>query len=529
MSIFPYVYYMVQNFRVTQDDKAIAVYAGLVTSSFAFAEFLGGIFWGRLSDKIGRKPVLLSGLAGTALSMMVFGFAPSLPVALLARALGGLLNGNIGVLQTTVAEMVQVKEHQPRAYTIMPFVWCLGSILGPTLGGALAEPCLSYPSIFSRGTIFDRFPYLLPNLICTLILIVGVAIGMLFLEETHALKKGRRDVGLEIGDWLLRSMRRSNPSGYEKLAPDELTSLASGDEQPPDYLEGLAFSSRESQDTQILYVEEQHELRLQKPTFSFTDAFTRPVILNIVGYGILAYHTMTFDQMMPVFLSTPDEHGPYSLPFKFTGGYGLSTKQVGLILSAQGVYAMIAQLSLFPIVVRRLGPLGTFRMIACCYPVLYFLTPYLLLLPSHSLRMAGVYAILIFKITLFTLSYPSNAILMANSAPSFLALGTINGAAASTASLARAFGPTLSGLLYSTGLKIGYSGLAWWCSAIIAITGLMLSMCQADGQSRLDEKVPEDIEDHEGLPLDHPLEHSPLDEAIAAADIMMDRREDIGV
>lgn len=93
MSIFPYVYYMVKDFGVTKDITQISVYAGMVTSAFAFAEFSSGIAWGRLSDKIGRKPVLIAGLAGTALSMLIFGFAPSLPVALLARALGGLLNG----------------------------------------------------------------------------------------------------------------------------------------------------------------------------------------------------------------------------------------------------------------------------------------------------------------------------------------------------------------------------------------------------------------------------------------------------
>lgn len=93
MSIFPYVYYMILSFDITWDTRMLAVYVGLVTSSFAFAEFSSGVTWGRISDKVGRKPVLLCGLAGTALSMLLFGFAPSLPVALLARALGGLLNG----------------------------------------------------------------------------------------------------------------------------------------------------------------------------------------------------------------------------------------------------------------------------------------------------------------------------------------------------------------------------------------------------------------------------------------------------
>ncbi len=93
MSIFPYVYYMVLSFNITSDARQIAVYVGAITSAFAFAEFSSGVIWGRISDRIGRKPVLIFGLAGTALSMMVFGFAPSLPVALLGRALGGLLNG----------------------------------------------------------------------------------------------------------------------------------------------------------------------------------------------------------------------------------------------------------------------------------------------------------------------------------------------------------------------------------------------------------------------------------------------------
>lgn len=93
MSIFPYIYYMIEDFHITDDASKISVYAGMVTSAFTLAEFATGVMWGRLSDKIGRKPVLLFGLAGTALSVIVFGFAPSLPVALFARALGGLLNG----------------------------------------------------------------------------------------------------------------------------------------------------------------------------------------------------------------------------------------------------------------------------------------------------------------------------------------------------------------------------------------------------------------------------------------------------
>jgi MFS family permease len=95
MSIFPYIYHMVKDFNITQDESQISFYAGMVTSAFTFAEFSTSVFWGRLSDKIGRKPVLLMGMGGTGLSVLIFGFAPNLPVALFARALGGFLNGYV--------------------------------------------------------------------------------------------------------------------------------------------------------------------------------------------------------------------------------------------------------------------------------------------------------------------------------------------------------------------------------------------------------------------------------------------------
>ena len=84
---------MVSSFDIASSEAEIATYAGAITSAFAFTEFMSGVLWGKLSDIIGRKPVLLGGLAGSGISMLVFGFSRNFYLALAARALGGLLNG----------------------------------------------------------------------------------------------------------------------------------------------------------------------------------------------------------------------------------------------------------------------------------------------------------------------------------------------------------------------------------------------------------------------------------------------------
>lgn len=493
---------MVQDFKITEDESTIAMYAGMVTSAFTFAEFSTGMMWGRLSDKIGRKPILLMGLVGTAISAVLFGLSPNLYVALFARALGGLLNGNIGVLQTTVAELVTSREHQPRAYTIMPTVWCLGSIIGPAIGGALAKPCSTYPHIFQPGTIWERFPYLLPNLFSAGAVFIGVVIGILFLDETHALKKKQRDRGRELGRALAAKFTWTRTASRSSFPPD-----LKGEEQPlllrldDEALPGYQTQESSPQLTSQQALDSPDDFDLSAATLAGDDSeqlvatkrtFTKPVIMNIIAYGILAFHTMTYDQLLPIFLSTSPQHRPVSLPFQFSDGFGYDTATVGVIIGLQGVYAILSNLVIVPFVLKHVGSLRLFRLTSLSYFALYFVTPYLVLLPDH-LRMYGIYAALVWKCTFSTVAYPSNAILLANSAPSLLALGSINGVAASTASLCRGFGPTISGLLYAAGLKAGYSGLPWWCSGLMTIVGAYVSLQITESNDRPDEKQ-EDIE-----------------------------------
>lgn len=188
---------------------------------------------------------------------------------------------------------------------------------------------------------------------------------------------------------------------------------------------------------------------------------------------------------MPVFLSEPIVETVPSLPFKFTGGFGYSTKAIGFMLSVQGIYSLLAQIIIFPFAARRLGALRIFRVVVMTWPLLYLVVPYTVLLPQEF-RSCGVYFCLLCKITFHVLAFPSNAILLTNSSPSPLVLGIINGVAASTASLARACGPTVTGMLHSWGLELGSTGLAWWASGIICSIGALQSLWLEESNGRMD-------------------------------------------
>lgn len=160
----------------------VAKWVGISSAVLAGCQCIMAVQWGTFSDRYGRKYAILLGLASTMIFSLVFGFSKSLTTLLTARVFLGLMNGNVGIIRTMVAELVPEKELQPRAFSIMPLVWTIGSIFGPAFGGALANPAVKHPDIFGSWEIFHKYPFALPNIISAVLFIIGIITGFLFLE-----------------------------------------------------------------------------------------------------------------------------------------------------------------------------------------------------------------------------------------------------------------------------------------------------------------------------------------------------------
>ena len=111
---------------------------GLLLASYAAAQFIGAPLIGRLSDRFGRRPLILVSLAGTGVSFVLLGFAASLPALFVARILCGLFGGNIPVAQAYIADVTDTK-HRARALGLIGAAFGLGFILGPVASALLSQ------------------------------------------------------------------------------------------------------------------------------------------------------------------------------------------------------------------------------------------------------------------------------------------------------------------------------------------------------------------------------------------------------
>lgn len=118
---------------------------GLLVASFSLAQLVFAPAWGRLSDRIGRKPVLVASLVGTAVASLLTGLAGSLWVLFLARILDGISGASVSVAQAAVTD-VAAPADRARLLGLLSAAFGLGFVLGPTLGGlaALVDPRLPF-------------------------------------------------------------------------------------------------------------------------------------------------------------------------------------------------------------------------------------------------------------------------------------------------------------------------------------------------------------------------------------------------
>lgn len=119
LCILPFIPKMLRENMPNVPRSQIGYWAGLIESVFAVVQFATVFLWGRASDSIGRKPVLLIGLFGVALSMNFFGLAKTLPQMIIARSVAGFMNANMSVLKSTLGELTD-ESNQARAFSLLP-------------------------------------------------------------------------------------------------------------------------------------------------------------------------------------------------------------------------------------------------------------------------------------------------------------------------------------------------------------------------------------------------------------------------
>ncbi|KAH9958361.1 MFS general substrate transporter [Lactifluus volemus] len=267
LSINPYINQLVSELPVVGgDERKVGYYAGILVSLYFAAEAVTILQWSRLSDHIGRKPVLLSGLLGTIVSIIMFGLCRSFSALIFCRCLHGMLNGNIGVMKSMLAELTD-ETNMARGFSLIPVIWAVGGTIGPFIGGVLARPQDRWPNVFSHP-FWAEFPYFLPCLACAAYALFSFVMAAVFLKEVN--------------------------SGIPRGGTCEILEGSLKDEE-------------------------------EKP-LPLSSLFTRPVLTSVANYGMIGLLEMAVTTLLPLIWSTSVEFGglgmsPVSIGL-WMAGYG---------------------------------------------------------------------------------------------------------------------------------------------------------------------------------------------------------------
>ncbi len=135
---------------------ASALTIGLLGTSFSLMQFVFSPIWGRWSDKVGRKPIILLGLMGSCLSYLTLALATSLPMLFVARIIGGIAGANIPTAQAYIAD-VTTPENRAKGMGMVGAAFGLGFIFGPAIGGLLSRISPSAPMWFASALCLSNF------------------------------------------------------------------------------------------------------------------------------------------------------------------------------------------------------------------------------------------------------------------------------------------------------------------------------------------------------------------------------------
>ncbi|XP_027114248.1 protein ZINC INDUCED FACILITATOR-LIKE 1 isoform X1 [Coffea arabica] len=393
-SLFPFLYFMIRDLHIAKREEDINFYAGYVGASYMLGRTLTSMFWGVVADRYGRKPVIFIGIITVVVFNTIFGLSVNYWMAICTRFLLGALNGLLGPVKAYASEIFR-HEYQAVALSSISTSWAIGLIIGPALGGFLAQPAEKYPAIFSPNSIFGRFPYFLPCLFISLFALIGAMCCFWLPETLH--------------------MHPSNCSPTESY--DALETALPKDNGKTETKDG----------------------RETVPGISLLKNW--PLMSSIIVYCIFSLHDMAYSEIFPLWTESPRKFG----------GLSYSTQSVGEILTITGCGLLVFQLFLYPYVEKMLGPIKIARISGVLSIPLLTSYPYIAMLSGVALSVVLNCASLLKNV--LSTSIITGLFILQNNAVEQHQRGAANGIAMTAMSLFKAVGPAAGGAVLSWAQK----------------------------------------------------------------------------
>ncbi|KAF9648058.1 MFS general substrate transporter [Thelephora ganbajun] len=179
--LFPYINEMVVNLNMIDDPSKVGFISGLVESVFAIFQLISIYHWAKISDVVGRRPIVLLGAIGMGLMTFLFGFSRNLTYMLITRSIHGFFAGNIAVVHSVLGELSD-PTNQAVILPIYALCWPLGVIIGPMLGGTFSNPADKFPLL--DVPLLRQYPYAMPCLASAAFSAFGATLAYFLMEET---------------------------------------------------------------------------------------------------------------------------------------------------------------------------------------------------------------------------------------------------------------------------------------------------------------------------------------------------------
>ncbi|VAH60083.1 unnamed protein product [Triticum turgidum subsp. durum] len=336
-SLFPFLYFMIRDLHIAKQVEDIGFYAGFVGASYMLGRALTSTLWGIVADKHGRKPVLCR------------------------------------------------KEYSHLALSLISSSRAIGLIVGPAIGGYLAQPADKYPGMFSQEYIFGRFPYFLPCL-CISILAVAALISCIWLPET---------------------LHKHNEATYSNNSIEAMEESLSGS-------------------------------NAEESSGGYWSLFTNwPLMSAITVYCLFSLQDVAYAEVFSLWAVSDRKYG----------GLSFTSTDVGSVLALSGLFLLIYQILIYPSVAKAIEPITLVRATAILTLPLLASYPFMTTLSGFNLQLVVNCASSLknsFQVTTITVCN-----ILMNDAVSQDLRASANGLSVTLMSIFKAVAPAVAGVIFS--------------------------------------------------------------------------------